>query len=347
MIISRIKFTPYRIPFKNSFKTAINTYTFREGIIIEIQSNEASGFGETAPLPDFSRESLIEARNCLEGFSLALEGINEELNLEDLLLLANAQSFDNPSALFGLETAIYDLFSKKDKIPFWQNFQDSIPDQISVNGLENDIDNDIQFPVYKIKLVDKNIFNVKEKIAQIQNKIDANCKIRIDANGSLDLPRAIRLCKELEQFNIEFIEQPLPKEDLVDLAELRMHTEIPIAVDESLTNLESAKNIIENQSADIFVLKPMLTGSLESILEIIKLGNENEIETVITTTLGTEIERQACIHLAFAGNLKLACGFATSNLLVENVIDAPIIEPTILKPIENGLGFTPSKIPYL
>ena len=347
MIITDIKFSPYRIPFKTPFQTVVKTYSFREGIIIEIQSDDISGFGETAPLPDFSRESLIEARNCLEGFLLALEGINEELNIEDLILLAKAQCFDNASALFGLETAIYDLFSKKNNIPFWQQITNSVPQYISVNGLENDVESDINFPVYKIKLVEKNIFNVKEKIAKIQDKIGNESKIRIDANGSLDLPRAIRLCKELENFNIEYIEQPLPKDEFEDLAELRMHTEIPIALDESLTNLDSAKKIIENQSADIFVLKPMLTGSIESCLEIIKIGKANGVETVITTTLGTEIERQACIHLAFIGNLKLPCGLATSDLLKENVIKTSPVLPEISKPIENGLGITPYKIPYL
>tara|TARA_B100001123_G_C14871469_1_gene852147 strand:+ start:220 stop:675 length:456 start_codon:yes stop_codon:yes gene_type:complete len=121
LIITDIKFSPYRIPFQTPFQTAVKTYSFREGIIIEIQSDDISGFGETAPLPDFSRESLIEARNCLEGFLLALEGINEELNIEDLILLAKAQCFDNASALFGLETAIYDLFSKKIIFHFGNN----------------------------------------------------------------------------------------------------------------------------------------------------------------------------------------------------------------------------------
>tara|TARA_B100001029_G_C15062459_1_gene459756 strand:- start:20 stop:1063 length:1044 start_codon:yes stop_codon:yes gene_type:complete len=347
MIISKIDFIPYRIPFKSPFKTALNTYTFREGVIIKIQSGNIFGFGETASLPGFSKETLTETRHCLEGFSLALEGKNEKLNLEDLLLLANAQSFDNPSALFGLETAIYDLFSQKDQIPIWKFFQDYAPEQILFNGLENDIYKKIKFPVYKIKLIDKNIFNVKEKINHIQNKIGTNSKIRIDANGSLDLPRAIRLSKELEKFNIEYIEQPLPQEDLEDLAELRLHTEIPIALDESLTNLESAKKIIDHQAADIFVLKPMLIGSFETSLDIIKFGNENNIDTVITTTLGTEIERHSCIHLAFAGNLKLSCGLATSNLLLENVIKTPIIKSRISKPIKSGLGINPSQIPYL
>lgn len=347
MIISKINFSPYKIPFKEPFKTAYGDFEYKEGIIIEIQSEEKSGFGETAPLIHFSNETLIEARNSLEGFALAISEINENQTLEDLLLLAEAQSFECPSTLFGLETAIYDLFSKNNQIPLWQNFSNEAIELISINGLEKDIETDIDFPVYKIKLSDKNIFNIKDKIENIITLLGDKYSLRIDANGSLDLPRAIRLCKELEKYNIEYIEQPLAKNELEDLSELRMHTEILIAVDESLTDLDSAIKIIENQSADIFVIKPMVSGSFKESLKIIELGKANGIESVITTTLGTEIERQACIQLAFAGKIKLSCGFSTPSLLKENVINNYFSTAKISKPVHIGLNLNPVKIPYL
>ena len=110
MIITSIKFSPYRIPFKNPFKTASGEYSVREGIIIEIHYGKFHGFGESAPLTGFSHETLIESRNCLEGFALAINGVEDDQSLEDLLLLARVHSFDHPSVLFGLESAIYDLY---------------------------------------------------------------------------------------------------------------------------------------------------------------------------------------------------------------------------------------------
>ena len=347
MIISKINFSPYKVPFKVPFKTAYGNFEFREGIIIELQTEKHSGYGETAPLIHFSNETLIEARNSLEGFALAISEINENQTLEDLLLLAEAQSFECPSTLFGLETAIYDLFSKNNQIPFWRNFSNETIECISINGLEKDIKTDIDYSVYKIKLTNSNIFKVKDKIENIVTLLEDNYSLRIDANGSLDLPRAIRLCKELEKFNIEYIEQPLAKNELEDLSELRMHTEIPIAVDESLTDLNSAIEIIENQSADIFIIKPMVSGSLKETIKIIELGKANGIESVITTTLGTEIERQACIQLAFAGKITLSCGFSTPSLMKENVINNYIPTANIFKPVHIGLNLIPTKIPFL
>ena len=65
-----------------------------------------------------------------------------------------------------------------------------------------------------------------------------------------------RLLKDGNQFglSIDYIEQPLPSDNLEDMSELRYHTEIPIAVDESLTDFHSAEKVIEMQSADVFVL---------------------------------------------------------------------------------------------
>ena len=70
------------------------------------------------------------------------------------------------------------------------------------------------------------------------------------------------------------------RSELEDLAELRLHTEIPIALDESIIDLNSAKQIIENRSSDIFVIKPMIIGSLSECLAIINLGKENNIKSV-------------------------------------------------------------------
>ena len=70
-------------------------------------------------------------------------------------------------------------------------------------------------------------------------------KLRIDFNENLDLPRAVRACKELKQYNIDYIEQPLSREKFSDLYDLRMSTDLPIGVDESLTDFDSVNKIID------------------------------------------------------------------------------------------------------
>ena len=127
----------------------------------------------------------------------------------------------------------------------------------------------------KIKLGYGNIYDDIEQMEQIASLYGPEIKFRIDVNGQLDLVKAIRFCKSMEEFNIDYIEQPLPYDSLEDLSELRLHTNIPIAVDESLFDIESAKKIIDIQAADIFIIKPMIIGDYTAVNRIINLANKN------------------------------------------------------------------------
>ena len=44
---------------------------------------------------------------------------------------------------------------------------------------------------------------------KVYKQYNQDIKLRLDFNGALDLPRAIRICKELSDYNIEYIEQPV------------------------------------------------------------------------------------------------------------------------------------------
>ena len=91
----------------------------------------------------------------------------------------------------------------------------------------------------------------------------------------------------------------------------------------------------------------MLMGSYQSCIDIIKCGEENRIKTVITTTIGTEIERYSCIQIAFATDIMLACGFSTTSFLLDNVVKNSKESHKIEIFKELGLGITPTKIPYI
>ena len=76
----------------------------------------------------------------------------------------------------------------------------------------------------------------------------------------MDLNRSIRFCKMLEGKPIDYIEQTIESKHLEDIQELAFHTEILIAVDESVTDIDSVHRFLEYQCADVFVLKPMTIG---------------------------------------------------------------------------------------
>ena len=142
----------------------------------------------------------------------------------------------------------------------------------------------------------------------------------------------------MEKFNIDYIEQPLPVDNLEDLAELTYHTQIPIAVDESLTDFQSAEKIIDKQAAHVFVIKPMVSGGFTECKKIIKLAQTENIRTVITSSLETNIGRLACLHLALANEIPEPCGLATGELLNDDKPTQPIQGGKIAISDSHGLG---------
>ena len=336
MKISQFKVIPFTIPFVNPLQTSNTTYAHRDGVWLKMKWKNLSGFGEAAPLPGFSKENMNEVHYALEGFHQVIK--NEEMEEEELFKLVDVHSQNQPSVRFAIETAIYDLLSQDSGKSISKNINPSALEEIKVNGMVGAHLPSDGFKVMKVKVGFNNLFDEVEQIKELSGLFGENMLFRLDVNGAFDLPRAIRFCKEMEVFNIDYIEQPLPASELEDLSELQYHTEIPIAVDESLTDLRSAEKIIEEQAAQVFIIKPMVSGGFTESANIIKLARSENIRSIITSSLETAIGRMACLNIAASNEIHEVCGIATDCLLNED-IKSPHIENGIIKlPDISGLG---------
>ena len=336
MKISHFKVTPFSIPFVKPLQTSGMTYTHREGIWLKLQSEKFTGVGEAAPLSGFNRETLKEVHYALEGFHQAIDG--EDFEMDELFSLIEVHSQNIPSMRFALETATHDILAKKAELPLAKYLNTNAEFGIVVNGLAGVHLPGDGFSVIKVKVGFRNLFDEIENMEYLTKSFGEDIQFRLDANGAFDLPKAIRFCKEMEKFNIDYIEQPLPADNLEDLAELTYHTEIPIAVDESLTDFQSAEKIIEEQAAHVFVIKPMVSGGFTECKKIINLARTENIRVVITSSLETSIGKTASLHLALANEITEVCGLATGEVLNEGKPTQPIQGGKIAISDSPGLG---------
>src|SRR5437588_12492201 len=99
------------------------------------------------------------------------------------------------------------------------------------------------------------------------------------------------------------------------MSTLRQAVSIPIAADEAVHSLESARLVMEHEAADILVIKPQLAGGLRLVQQIIADATAWGIQCVITSTIETGIGLTAALHLAAATAITLECGLATLSLL--------------------------------
>ncbi|MDE3054850.1 MAG: o-succinylbenzoate synthase, partial [Gemmatimonadota bacterium] len=84
-------------------------------------------------------------------------------------------------------------------------------------------------------------------------------ELMADANSAYTLADANHL-RSLDRFNLIMIEQPLDREDLLRHAKLQRMIETPICLDESITGVDRAADMIELGAGRIINIKPGRVG---------------------------------------------------------------------------------------
>ena len=328
-----VKIKPYSLQVKKMFQPLLDS-NIRSGFIVEIKYKNYIGFGEIAPLPRYSIETMKEIPWLLEEFKSMKINIIDESEVDQVL-----QAFFEavPSFKFGIETAIYDILSQIKKIPLAQMINPNCPYYILLNDLYFDSSQSLKSDVIKIKIRTNNIFYIKDLIEEVLRSNPKCKKVRLDFNGSLDLVRAIRICKEIEEYPIEYIEQPMNNPDLEDYIELKLHSNVSIAIDEHVHNIESAEKVIKSAIADFIIIKPTITGGIKASGKIIKLVQGAKMKVVITSAYESNIGLMACAHIASAYNISGHCGLNTSTLFTSDT-SKKIIYDNCISIKGHGLG---------
>ena len=339
MIIKNLSLKAANYKMVNKLKSSNFTHNIRNSWIIKIEDNDGFiGYGEASPLSSFNRESFEEAGYCLEGFKLAIRDINEPISIEELIILSNVHTLTAPSATFAIQTALYDLLSTKNNQSLSNFINSNSLSSVQSNGIYNltSINN---YKVIKVKCGFRNLYDEIELLDNLVQQEGTDIEFILDLNQAHDLPKAIRFLKEIDKFNIRYVEQPLAQDQLEDLEELRYHSEIPIALDESVTDIDSINKILDTNAADVFILKPQSIGSFQKLNQAIELIKNNNKKAVITSSLEGSIGRFATMHLVAANQITDTCGLALEKIYKHEDHIFPNIENgTITISDQPGLG---------
>ncbi|MFQ6611348.1 MAG: hypothetical protein ACE5D7_11210, partial [Fidelibacterota bacterium] len=135
MIIDSVEIIPYEISFAVPLKTSTRTIYDHNGFLIKITGNGFTGFGEAAPLPGFSPDTISDCHDCLLKFRDETGRNGYEQSFEDLVRNMDSSCQSSPAARFGIETAVVDLFSKTENKSFSYFLSPISFTSISINGL--------------------------------------------------------------------------------------------------------------------------------------------------------------------------------------------------------------------
>jgi O-succinylbenzoate synthase len=125
-----------------------------------------------------------------------------------------------------------------------------------------------------------------------------------DANNAYTLADADHLAR-LDAFDLMMIEQPLERDDLLRHAELQKRLRTPICLDESITSVERAEDMIQLGSGRIINIKPGRVGGLTSAMAIHDMALKHGVPVWCGGMLESGIGRAYNVALASLPNFTL------------------------------------------
>ncbi len=282
-----LKIKPFSFNLLKELKTFHGVINKKNGWLIRIEDEIGNiGWGEIAPLCN-SEKKLCE--KVIKGLGTSLTRFTLEKTLQDW----------PGSVRFGIGSALAEIDYCSSTVPFtnWLKATSScilLPTDNSILKFLDKIIQKNQTSTYNL--------TVKWKVAKQSNKselyllkqilslLPQNTNLRIDANGGWKRYQAEEWVQELHnEPRLEWLEQPLPANDIDGLTKLAQH--IPIALDESLTYDPTLRKSWNSWQ----IRRPLIEGDPRELLN--ELINNNSYR-VISTAFETGIGRRWVEHLA-------------------------------------------------
>lgn len=156
------------------------------------------------------------------------------------------------------------------------------------------------FTSFKVKVGESTITELISRIALIREIVGADALIRIDPNQAWDFDFARRALIALTDSgaNIEYVEQPLPKDDLLGHKRLADESAIPLMADESCFSLSDLDRLLEVGGFKYLNVKLLKSGGIRPALELARRATAAGLQVSVGSMMEGEIGIKAAIYLA-------------------------------------------------
>ena len=324
-MITNVSFYTYNLPLKNPLTLGAETLTNRTGLLLKVNHEpDLIGWGEIAPLPSFSTETVSELLPQLRELKQKLEGHPIP---RDIVALTS-QCY--PSIRFGVESAILMIGAASKKVTLGQMINPTavkpIPLQALLSGSKEAVVTKAQerfangYRAFKLKVGRLKQSEDLEIIAVLRKELGDRITIRLDANRAFDYDEGVSFLNGLKPYNIEFIEEPFQSLELLAKYLKEQESKI-IALDESLreksqTELET---IIDFDRVKALVIKPSMHGYLESI-SLVRLALEKKLTPVFSSSYESGLGLYLIGVMASTVSDTLPVGLDTYDQLTDDII---------------------------
>jgi O-succinylbenzoate synthase len=320
-------------------------------ILVEVQGDGVSGWGEVTAgeNPFYNEEWTASAWMILRDYA-APRVLGRELRSAEDVFPLTEQIRGHNMARGGLETAVWDLAARLDRVPLWNKIGGgarreipcgvSMGIQDSVELLIEKIERELAAGYQRIKMKIKPGRDI-EDVRRVREHFP-NIKLMVDANSAYTLADTAHL-KKLDDFYLMMIEQPLSHDDIIDHAELQSKLQTPICLDECIRTAHHAEQAVKLRACGIINIKLGRVAGFAEAKRLHDVAQAAAIPVWCGGMLEAGIGRAHNIALATLPNFVLPGDVSASRRYWKQDIIQPAVETTAQGTIaireEPGFGY--------
>lgn len=239
----KLTFEPYTLELKHVFTIATSSRTTTPVMLTKIEYENFVGFGE-ASMPPYLGESQETAAKFLSKVDLAQ--FKNPFEMETILDYVDSIDEKNTAAKAAVDIALHDLVGKIMNQPWfniWGYDKTKTPYTSFTIGIDKPevvrqkVKEAEEFKVLKAKLGRETDKEMIETIRSVTDK-----PLTVDINqGWKEKEFALEMIHWLNERGVEFVEQPMPKEQIDDIAWLTENSPLPTIGDESIQRIEDVR----------------------------------------------------------------------------------------------------------
>ncbi len=326
---------PFRAPLAAPLTLAGRTYTEREGVLLRLEQNGCVGWGEAAPLPGFSPDTLAEARAALASLAPTLFADALAVFQPSAPLVFPKQP---PAAHAAVESALLDLHAQHRGTTMARLLDPDAAEIVQVNGLitmetPDDAATEARrlyrqgYQAVKLKVGRRPVQDDVARVRAVADALGPTVALRLDANRAWSLVEVRTFAEGINGIALAYVEEPVARAaDLPDAARL-----LPVALDETLVG-STPDMLRAHPYARAVVLKPMLLGGVLTAWRWALAARERGMEAVVSAAFETGVGMRANVALAAALGGTPPAGLDTYRRIARDVLpnrlplDGPEIE---------------------
>ncbi|MEI9945406.1 MAG: dipeptide epimerase [Chitinophagaceae bacterium] len=292
----KVNYFPYNLKFRHPFTISKGTKTHQPTLIVELEHFGVKGYGEAPAIAyyNITVEKMIEDLERKKVFVEKFAFTEPERYWHYLHHLLP----QNPFLVCALDMAAWDMFGKLKKKKLYELWNGDITKNpvtdytIGIDSTEKMIAKvkEKPWPIYKIKVgTADDIANVKA----LRENTDA--VFRVDANAAWDVETALKIIPQLKELGVEFIEQPLAKDNWEGMKILYKESSLPLFADEACV----FENDVEKCKDHFHGINIKLTkcSGITPALRMIKKARELHLQVMVGCMNESTIGSAAIAHL--------------------------------------------------